>query len=103
MLWGTGRRAFLRSVYLCSLLLIDKWIQTRHVFSHLLNLDSASSDKKSAAHGDAAPKYTSYQEVQKHNMLRSCWVILEGQVYDDTSVLKWHPAGLTVILKNLGS
>ncbi|KAL6305932.1 cytochrome b5-like heme/steroid binding domain-containing protein, partial [Sparassis latifolia] len=43
-----------------------------------------------------------YQEVQKHNTPGSCWVIIEGQVYDATSVLKWHPAGPTVILKNSG-
>ncbi|GBE87570.1 FMN-dependent dehydrogenase-domain-containing protein [Sparassis latifolia] len=113
MRWGAGRRAFSRSALngqasrtrLVTGIIsagIVLGVYTGHSLSHPLNLDSASSDKKSAAHGDSAPKYISYQEVQKHNTPGSCWVIIEGQVYDATSVLKWHPAGPTVILKNSG-
>ncbi|TFY67109.1 hypothetical protein EVJ58_g1834 [Rhodofomes roseus] len=50
----------------------------------------------------AAPDYISYEEVQKHNTRESCWVIIDGQVYDATSVLQWHPGGPAVILKNAG-
>jgi L-lactate dehydrogenase (cytochrome) len=49
-----------------------------------------------------APAYISYEEVQKHNTRQSCWVIIEGQVYDVTSFLDAHPAGAGIILKNSG-
>ncbi|EED84816.1 predicted protein, partial [Postia placenta Mad-698-R] len=44
----------------------------------------------------------SYDEVQKHNTPDSCWVVVEGQVYDVTSVLGWHPGGVPAILNNSG-
>lgn len=50
----------------------------------------------------SAPKYISYQEVQKHNSRASCWVIVEGQVYDVTSFLEQHPGGVGVVVKNSG-
>lgn len=49
-----------------------------------------------------APRLVSFQEVQKHNTRESCWVIVEGQIYDATEVLEWHPGGASVILKNSG-
>ncbi|KAI0347090.1 hypothetical protein BDW22DRAFT_1425165 [Trametopsis cervina] len=49
-----------------------------------------------------APRYISYDEVLKHNTADSCWVIIDGQVYDATSVLRWHPAGPQVILNLAG-
>ncbi|KZT10355.1 uncharacterized protein LAESUDRAFT_644780, partial [Laetiporus sulphureus 93-53] len=49
-----------------------------------------------------ASRYISFEEVKRHNTRESCWVIIEGQVYDATSVLEWHPAGAAVILKNAG-
>ncbi|KAI0787170.1 FMN-dependent dehydrogenase-domain-containing protein [Irpex lacteus] len=49
-----------------------------------------------------APTYISYEEVQQHNTRESCWVIIDGQVYDATSVLRWHPAGPDVILQLAG-
>ncbi|KAH9928981.1 FMN-dependent dehydrogenase-domain-containing protein [Amylocystis lapponica] len=66
-----------------------------------VNLD-APMGGKSQKTSKAAPAYVSYQEVQKHNTPESCWVIINGQVYDATSVLAWHPAGAAVILKNSG-
>ena len=49
-----------------------------------------------------APRYISYAEVQRHNTRESCWVVIDGQVYDATSVLAWHPAGAEVILRLAG-
>ena len=43
-----------------------------------------------------------YSEVQKHTTRDSCWVIIDGQVYDATSILDTHPGGATVLLKNSG-
>ncbi|CCM00779.1 uncharacterized protein FIBRA_02821 [Fibroporia radiculosa] len=47
-------------------------------------------------------KHITYQEVQRHSTSESCWVIINGQVYDATSVLKWHPGGAGVIVRNSG-
>jgi cytochrome b involved in lipid metabolism len=49
-----------------------------------------------------APKQIPYSEVQKHANADSCWVIIEGQVYDVTSFLSDHPGGAGVIVKNSG-
>jgi L-lactate dehydrogenase (cytochrome) len=49
-----------------------------------------------------AAKQISYSEVQKHASKDSCWVIIEGQVYDVTSFLPDHPGGAGVIIKNSG-
>ncbi|KAI0089155.1 FMN-dependent dehydrogenase-domain-containing protein [Irpex rosettiformis] len=64
-------------------------------------LDSRSSPQ-APPRAKKAPKYITYKEVQKHNTRESCWVIISGQVYDATSVLRWHPAGPEVILKLAG-
>ncbi|EMD40844.1 hypothetical protein CERSUDRAFT_91590 [Gelatoporia subvermispora B] len=67
-----------------------------------VQLDTPASRKKKTKQSPNAPKYISYEEVQKHNTPESCWVIIDGQVYDATSVLRWHPAGPNVILKHSG-
>jgi L-lactate dehydrogenase (cytochrome) len=38
-------------------------------------------------------------EVAKHNTRESCWVIIEGQVYDVTDFLEEHPGGASIILR----
>lgn len=35
-------------------------------------------------------------------MQRDCWIILNGKVYDATSVLAWHPGGASAILNYAG-
>lgn len=55
-----------------------------------------------AAAVNAALRYISYEEVQRHNTRESCWVVVDGQVYDATEVLAWHPAGAEVILQLAG-
>lgn len=44
-----------------------------------------------------------YSEVQKHNSVESCWVILSGNVYDVTSFIDNHPGGRNAILKAAGT
>ncbi|QRV75975.1 FMN-dependent alpha-hydroxy acid dehydrogenase [Ceratobasidium sp. AG-Ba] len=44
-----------------------------------------------------------YDEIQKHNSRDSCWVIVNGEVYDVTGFLKDHPGGIAPILKVAGS
>ncbi|KAF7798930.1 hypothetical protein EIP86_010158 [Pleurotus ostreatoroseus] len=47
-------------------------------------------------------RLVSYDELQKHNTSESCWLLINGHVYDATSVLRWHPAGPEPILENAG-
>ncbi|KAI5124988.1 hypothetical protein M0805_007413 [Coniferiporia weirii] len=49
-----------------------------------------------------AAKAIPFSEVQKHNTRDSCWVIIDGQVYDATSIIDSHPGGTAVLLKNSG-
>lgn len=42
-------------------------------------------------------------EVAKHNSRKSCWILLDSNVYDVTSFLSKHPGGAAMILKQAGS
>lgn len=42
------------------------------------------------------------EEVVKHNNANSCWIVIEGHVYDVTDFLDDHPGGRTVILQYAG-
>lgn len=44
----------------------------------------------------------SYEEVAKHNSPESCWVIIDGTVYDVTKFLPEHPGGQNIILRYAG-
>ena len=44
-----------------------------------------------------------YSEVQKHNSVESCWVIISGNIYDVTSFINKHPGGRNAILKAAGT
>ncbi|KDQ21621.1 hypothetical protein BOTBODRAFT_99401 [Botryobasidium botryosum FD-172 SS1] len=41
-------------------------------------------------------------DVAKHNSSDSCWIIVDGQVYDVTEFLHEHPGGSAIILKYAG-
>lgn len=58
-----------------------------------LQLDSAQN----------TPKGISYDEVQRHKSKDSCWVILNGEVYDVTTFLPNHPGGTSSILAVAGT
>ncbi|KAG9074236.1 Cytochrome b2, mitochondrial precursor, partial [Ceratobasidium sp. 370] len=45
----------------------------------------------------------SYDEIRKHNSRDSCWVVVNGEVYDVTGFLNDHPGGIAPILKVAGS
>jgi len=49
-----------------------------------------------------AKKYT-FDEVQQHRSIESCWVVLYGAVYDVTSFLPSHPGGSKIILQLAGT
>ena len=45
-------------------------------------------------HEAASPqKQFTREEIEKHNKDNDCWIVINGKVYDATSVLDWHPGG----------
>jgi L-lactate dehydrogenase (cytochrome) len=42
------------------------------------------------------------REVARHSTYDSCWVIVEGKVYDVTDFLENHPGGVSSILRYAG-
>lgn len=42
------------------------------------------------------------QEIEKHASEDDCWMVVDGNVYDVTSVLSWHPGGKSAILNHGG-
>lgn len=44
----------------------------------------------------------SYQEIQRHRILRDCWLIANGKVYNATPFLKQHPEHQERIMKKAG-
>lgn len=42
------------------------------------------------------------EEIEKHNKENDCWIIINGKVYDATSVLDWHPGGKAPIMAHAG-
>ena len=42
------------------------------------------------------------QEVEKHDKEDDCWIVVDGKVYDATSVLAWHPGGKASIMPHAG-
>ncbi|KAL4917811.1 hypothetical protein BDW62DRAFT_217822 [Aspergillus aurantiobrunneus] len=43
------------------------------------------------------------QEIEKHHADNDCWIIVNGNVYDVTSVLDWHPGGKGPIMAHAGA
>jgi cytochrome b involved in lipid metabolism len=41
-------------------------------------------------------------EVSKHNNQLSCWTIIDSNIYDITSFISSHPAGINKILRGCG-
>jgi len=41
-------------------------------------------------------------QIRRHNHEGSAWLIVDGNVYDATSVLLWHPGGKRSILRDAG-
>ena len=42
------------------------------------------------------------EEIEKHNKPNDCWLVINGKVYDVTSVLEWHPGGVAPIMAHAG-
>ena len=42
------------------------------------------------------------EEIERYNTERDCWIVINGKVYDATSVLSWHPGGKAPIMAHAG-
>jgi len=64
----------------------------------------STENQLSAAKQDSGvpDKQFTRQEIEKHNKKDDCWLIINDNVYDTTSVLSWHPGGSATILANAG-
>lgn len=58
------------------------------------------ADAKQAA--NTPRKQFTREEIEKHDDGQSCWLVVDGKVYDATSVLDWHPGGPAAILGHAG-
>ncbi|OCH87284.1 hypothetical protein OBBRIDRAFT_827798 [Obba rivulosa] len=59
-------------------------------------------DERTEESGGQSDKEFSLEEISKHNKTEDAWLILDGKVYDVTSVLSWHPGGAQAILAYAG-
>jgi cytochrome b involved in lipid metabolism len=51
----------------------------------------------------ATTKYSyTWDEIQKHNHEKSCWLVIHGRVYDVTHFLNTHPGGSEMLLMCAG-
>nr|POF18611.1 nitrate reductase [nadh] 1 [Quercus suber] len=50
----------------------------------------------------APQKQFTRQEIEKHSTEDDCWLVVDGKVYDATSVLSWHPGGKAAIVGHAG-
>lgn len=51
---------------------------------------------------DAPKKQFTRAEIEKHDKENDCWIVVDGKVYDATSVLSWHPGGAAPIMMHAG-
>ncbi|KAL5042073.1 hypothetical protein BDW71DRAFT_217264 [Aspergillus fruticulosus] len=42
------------------------------------------------------------EEIEKHSTEDDCWIVVNGNVYDATSVMSWHPGGKAPIMAHAG-
>lgn len=64
---------------------------------------SAENQIASAKQDAGTPqKQFTRQEIEKHNKEDDCWIVVDGKVYDATSVLAWHPGGKAAIVGHAG-
>lgn len=64
---------------------------------------SIESRVEDIKHEASSPqKQFTRQEIEKHNKDNDCWIVVNGKVYDATSVLSWHPGGKAPIMAHAG-
>lgn len=50
----------------------------------------------------APSKQFTREEIEKHDNAKDCWIVVDGKVYDATSVIDWHPGGAAAITGHAG-
>lgn len=114
LLGGAASTFVIVSILLCYIInscysfLIDK-----ATYYQLTSPNAPIKDQAAGVHPDSPQEastdlpakegFVSYSEVQSHNSATSCWVIINGTVYDVTELLETHPGGKHVILKVAGT
>lgn len=64
---------------------------------------STENQLASAKQDSGTPdKQFTREEIEKHNQKDDCWLVVNNNVYDVTSVLSWHPGGSATLLANGG-
>jgi len=58
--------------------------------------------KASSTNNDSTTITYLLSTVSKHNNETSCWTVIDGNIYDITSYISSHPAGIQKILKGCG-
>ncbi len=51
----------------------------------------------------APEKRFTRQDIEEHHTEDDCWIVVNGNVYDATSVLSWHPGGKDPITAHAGA
>jgi len=64
------------------------------------SFESQIADVKQSA--GAPEKQFTREEIEKHDKESDCWIVVDGKVYDATSVLEWHPGGKAAVLGHAG-
>lgn len=69
---------------------------------HPINLDSDMSHPDSPQDSKEALRLISWDELSRHNTRESCWVLIDGEVYDATDIIDTHPGGVGPLMKQAG-
>ncbi len=67
-----------------------------------VSIGGVSSDGDDVAAAERIGQSYTMEEVEQHNTDDSCWIVVNGIVYDTTKYLKKHPGGITSITMNGG-
>ncbi|KAL4887579.1 hypothetical protein BJY04DRAFT_212609 [Aspergillus karnatakaensis] len=54
--------------------------------------------EESQRQASSPEKQFTREEIEKHGTEDDCWIVINGNVYDATSVISWHPGGKAPIM-----
>ncbi|KAK3179404.1 hypothetical protein K4F52_009149 [Lecanicillium sp. MT-2017a] len=66
------------------------------------SFENRLEQQKAESVGSEAKKKLTREEIEKHDSQEDCWIVVDGRVYDATSVLSWHPGGGDIIMAHAG-
>ncbi|KAL0929899.1 cytochrome b5-like heme steroid binding domain-containing protein [Colletotrichum truncatum] len=83
----------------------DLWDQVHQDLFNAVKkpLISRSSSSPSSSPTDLKTPVISLSELAAHNSITSCWIAIDGIVYDMTSFLTTHPGGPKTLLESAGT